>query len=112
VEELKTYVSCADCSRTYGTHDFHDCKGVFDEIRWQLEGRLPNSAWIRVKKKYGLRKDDPELISQMRDYLDDMSLIKYKILETSYRRKLKEITFELSRLTTEGWELEDLLWRS
>lgn len=110
--ELKEYVPCGNCLQRYGTHDFHDCKGVFDELRWKLEGHLPNSAWIRVKKKYALRKDDPELCVQMQEYLSSLPKRKLNKLTKEYNLKLKEVNLALFKTAEAVWELEDLLWQS
>lgn len=99
-------IPCLHGPHTYGSQDFHDCLGTFDEIRWKIEGKLPSSAKKRVAKKYGMPYG-PELEAQMYKYLTSLSDTERRALNEEYNKKIDAIAMD-----SPDWYLEEELWNS
>ena len=46
-------ICCLRCKSHIKIEDWHDCLGIHDEERFILWGKLPRSAFRRLRKKYG-----------------------------------------------------------
>jgi hypothetical protein len=107
-EERLKQPLCQNCGNRIDPKSFHDCCGVYDEVRYRLNDTLARSTRNRLMKKYGGPWD--EMSTHVDKFFEkNAERIPHLIAEfekmrknDAYRQKLLEI----------NWDKDEELWNS
>jgi hypothetical protein len=95
------YYICPDCHNSTGVADFHDCKGIYDEMRL-LNHNASNLVRRRLQHKYGTEYESKAL-----EYIAELGNRKFNELKKQYEEKLAK-----AQLVDPILMLEEQLWQS
>ena len=102
---------CENCTNRIDPNNIHDCRGVYDEVRYHLkEKSAPRSHKNRLSKKYNCLYGSDEMDKKIEEYrLKNEIPFAVKIGEYKALRQNKVLQ---AKMLEYNWEEEEELWNT